>query len=208
MKDVCYLLINGDYEDKKFYYENLISNDEVYCADGGANNCYKLGIIPKEIWGDMDSVEEKVYNFYKEKGVKFNVFDRNKDFSDTELLLEYLYSKFNRIYVLFAKGSEVDHFLTNINLLFKFKKIIFSSYNEDIFLIENSFVFENKLGKNISFIPYSNVVKNLTLEGFKYNISNRNIDRGTSLCLSNVIKNKIAKIKFDEGMVIAIIKNI
>ena len=55
---IAYLFLNGELRGNKNFYLNFIENHkgDIYCADGGANICYELNLIPKEIYGDLDSI--------------------------------------------------------------------------------------------------------------------------------------------------------
>jgi thiamine pyrophosphokinase len=54
--------------------------DILICADGGANRLYELettreSLIPKAIVGDLDSLSEKVKNFYEHKGTYIKKYE-------------------------------------------------------------------------------------------------------------------------------------
>ena len=74
---VAYLFFNGQLRGSKKFYSNLIEKQagDIYCADGGANIAYQLNLIPKEIYGDLDSIKDEVKDFYAKKNVKFIKFN-------------------------------------------------------------------------------------------------------------------------------------
>ena len=113
---------------------------------------------------------------------------------------------YDKIYCIGAFGGNIDHELTNINLMFIYDNLYFLKENEMLFKIEKEFEFKNLLNTKISFIPFSEEIKNLTLYGFKYNIDNINLKKGQSLCMSNIIESNFAKITFDKGKVLCVIK--
>ncbi|WP_268743873.1 hypothetical protein [Parvimonas micra] len=51
-------------------------------------------------------------------------------------------------------------------------------------------------------------MKNLTLFGFKYNIDNITLKKGDSLCMSNIIESNFAKITFEKGKILCVIKTL
>ena len=63
---ITYLFLNGELKGNKKFYLDFIKNHkgDIYCADGGANICYELDLIPKEIYGDLDSIQNEVKEFY------------------------------------------------------------------------------------------------------------------------------------------------
>ena len=96
---IAYLFLNGELRGDKNFYLDFIKNHkgDIYCADGGANFCYELTLIPKEIYGDFDSIKNDVKEFYQEKNVKFIKFKVEKDYTDSELLLNEIQNKYDII---------------------------------------------------------------------------------------------------------------
>lgn len=207
---IAYMFFNGKLLGNKMFYKNFIKNHkgDIYCADGGANITYSLGLNPLEIWGDLDSIQEDILKYYKEKSILIKKFPREKDNTDSELLLDYLLDKkYDKIYCIAGLGGDIDHELSNINLCFKYENLHFLDENQELFKVYNNFSFENINGKKISFIIFSDEVKNLKLNGFKYNVNTLNIKRGESRCISNIVIENNAKISFDSGLLLAVIKN-
>lgn len=202
------VFFNGELsEEEKFYKEFIKKDDDIYCADGGAMHTYRLSKIPIEIMGDMDSVSKDVLRYYKNNGTIIKKFSRDKDFTDGELILEYLNSKnYDEVIVFAAMGGRTDHTLTNLNLIFKYKKIRFISEKEEIFAIDRHFKFENKRGNEVSFIPFSDEVSELTLKGFKFPLNRYNLKRGSSICMSNLIVENIAEVNFENGTLLCIVQ--
>ncbi len=69
--------------------------DILICADGGANRLYELettreSLIPKAIVGDLDSLSEKVKNFYEHKGTYIKKYEGQDD-TDLEKSINYLF---------------------------------------------------------------------------------------------------------------------
>lgn len=134
------------------------------------------------------------------------MFNKYKDFTDGELLISYVSDlNYKNIYILGGLGGRIDHTLTNINLIFKYNRLIFIDDVEELFLISSNYYLNNLVGKQISFIPYSDKVTNLTLDGFLYDIKNYLLTRGDTRCLSNIITNEKAYINFSSGKLLACI---
>ena len=55
----------------------------------------------------------------------------------------------------------------------------------------------------VSFIPVNEVVA-LSLNGFKYNLNNQPLEKGSTLTLSNEVKEKVAQIEVHDGQVLQI----
>ena len=205
---IAYLFLNGELRGDKNFYLDFIKNHrgDIYCADGGANFCYELTLIPKEIYGDFDSIKNYVKEFYQEKNVKFIKFKVEKDYTDSELLLNEIQNKYDIIYCIAGLGGNIDHELTNINLLDKYSNLIFISEKEKIFKIDSDSKFNDMINTKISFVIFSDEVKALTLKGFKYNIENMDIKKGEARCISNIIIENEANLSIKSGSLLCVIK--
>ena len=205
---IAYLFLNGELRGSKKFYLDFIEKNmgDIFCADGGANICYELGLTPKEIYGDLDSIKNEVKEFYQEKNIKFIKFQVEKDYTDSELILNEIQNKYNVIYCIAGLGGSIDHELTNINLLAKYSNLIFISEKEKIFKINNNYEFNSMINRTVSFIIFSDEVKALTLEGFKYNIENLDIKKGEARCISNIIVENKANLSIKSGSLLCVIK--
>lgn len=206
---VAYIILNGELLGDKTFYKNFINENEgdIFCADGGANIAYSLDLVPLEIWGDLDSINKEILENYSDNKVIIKKFPSEKDETDSELLISYLTEKeYEKIYCIAGLGGALEHELTNLNLCFKYKNLVFLTQEQIIFSIHEKYNFKNLKDKKISFIIYSDEVKNLNLSGFKYNAQNLNLKRGDSRCISNIINENSAEISFESGSILCIIR--
>jgi thiamine pyrophosphokinase len=118
--------------------------------------------------------------------------------------------------VLGATGGRLDHELSNIHLMRAAKDAglfmeIYDAKNR-IFLLtpddEEHSVFRKTdlYGKYVSFLPLTEKVLGITLDGFKYPLHNKDISilENPSLCVSNEVPGESAKISFREGILICV----
>ena len=206
----AYVFFNGQLEGSREFYIKLIDEKkgDIYCADGGANHLEALGIFPLEIWGDLDSVTKEIIEKYRNNNVRIKKFPKDKDYTDGELILQHI-SKLNydEIIIIGGLGGRIDHLLTNLNLIIKFKNLKFVTEKERIFSIEKKAELTGLRGKTISFVPFSEKVEGLTLEGFKYPLNKYILHQGDSICMSNIAVDDICKVTFDTGKLMGIILN-
>ena len=137
---------------------------------------------------------------------KIDKFQIEKNYTDSELVLNEIQNKYDIIYCIAGLGGSIDHELTNINLLDKYSNLIFISQKEKIFKIDSNYKFNNMINTKISFIIFSDKVKGLTLKGFKYNIENLDIKKGEARCISNVIVENEANLLIKSGSLLCVIK--
>lgn len=202
----AYIFLSGEAGGSIEYYKNLIEGEDIYCGDGGANLVERLRLQPKEIWGDMDSVSMEILEKFEGMGTLINKFSADKDFTDGELILEYVSSKdYDEIYVIGGFGGRIDHSLTNTNLLFKYRKVKFITEREEVFAIEESAELDCPPGTTVSFVPFTDEVVGVTLIGFKFPLDNYTLKRGESICMSNVVLQR-GRIVFKNGKLLCIVQ--
>lgn len=206
------ILLNGEV-DNLDYIKNIIDNNDyryIICADGGAKHLYKLNIVPNYIIGDLDSLEESIINYYKNKGVDFKKFPKRKDETDAQLCIHLAKDlKVSEIHLLGALGGRIDHTIANINLMYYIKELgvnpIIKSKVEDIYMIDSEFInIMGKRGDIISIIPSKGDVSGVTLKNLEYPLENATIKYGNPIGISNVMKSNQCSIKVKNGCLIIV----
>lgn len=198
------IIANGSKIEKATLQELIDNSDYIICADGGLDNIKGLQILPDAIIGDFDSVNDENLEEYKNQCKNIIKFDKDKDFTDTELAIIHAIKKnIKNITLVCATGTRLDHTCANIFLLEKYYeqgiKIKIIDNNNVIIFINKSLIVENKSGFYVSVLPVSDEIIGLTLKGFKYELKERNVKRGSTLCISNLIIDKTASISLKKG---------
>jgi thiamine pyrophosphokinase len=180
-------------------------------VDRGAGYLLSEGIIPEAIFGDFDSISQAHLEELKEKIEHVFTFPPEKDDTDLELALKWALEQGpNKIMIHCVTGGRLDHEFGSINTLVKYLNphteiFIVDEVNQISVLNEGSYLFEKSNEyKYISFFSIGNEVKDLTLEGFKYPLTNYTLKIGSSLCVSNEIIGKCSAISFASGIVLVI----
>lgn len=182
-------------------------------VDRGVFILLSLNIVPAIALGDFDSVTEEEFQLIKKEMETVKIFNPEKDETDMELALNWAIAQEPvKIRIFGATGGRIDHFLANIQLLIK---PILESKTVSIEIIDkNNIVYGRGPGtypikrvadkKYVSFIPITHEVKNLTLKGFKYPLTNRHISIGTTLCISNELICDEGTFSFSEGILMVV----
>lgn len=208
------ILLNGKIEDINFLKE-VIGNekyDYIICADGGANYLYKLNIVPDYILGDLDSLQLKAKDYFKEKGVNFKKFPERKNETDAQLCIHLAKSLgVLQIELLGALGGRIDHTVANINLMYYIKKLginpVIKNDKEDLYMIESEFIdICGEKGDTLSILPVNGDAVGITLEKLEYPLKDAIIKYGDPIGISNVMENKKCRITVNEGTLL-IVKN-
>ena len=205
--------------------------DGVYllAVDRGLECLLRLKINPDEVIGDFDSVSDearvaigleprgKVEKKEGEEPFVFDVLpyhirqlDVHKDQTDSEeavrFAMRYLRGD---IVLLGATGTRIDHVLGNISILglgiLSGYNIILMDEHNKVTLVKDEMVIKRneQFGDFVSIIPYTDDTY-VTLEGFRFNVENKQMKRNLSLGVSNVIDDDEARITVNEGVAIVI----
>lgn len=85
------------------------------CADGGARHAARLGLVPRWVVGDMDSVPRSLPRRWRR--TEF-VVDAREDRSDLAKALDFARRRgFRRVYAAGVRGGGLDHELVNVTVL-------------------------------------------------------------------------------------------
>ena len=178
----------------------------------GLNAAWALGIVPDVIVGDFDSADPAALaDFRRREHIVWEVHQPEKDDTDTELAIKRAAAMgAGYIVLLGATGGRLDHLLGNIHLLYPclqrgVEACILDPGNK-LYLIDGERRFKRRevWGTYISFLPLTEEVKGITLRGFKYPLTDKDIAIGTSLCISNELAADEAVITLQDGVLIVV----
>ena len=186
--------------------------EKVIAVDGGLEAAKELGIIPDVIVGDFDTVRSEILSYYRKmEHIIWEVHQPEKDDTDTELAIKRaLAMNCSYITLLGATGGRLDHMIGNIHLLFPcLQKGTYAEIVDPqnrLYLIDGEHISRKDAvwGKYISFLPLTQEVKGITLKGFKYPLTDRDIFIGTSLCISNELVEEEGRITLSDGVLITV----
>lgn len=211
MTDKALLFING------VSPENLPETDGyslVACSDG-AFNYLKEKNFPLEkldfISGDFDSHSgsDEILQFVQND--KFEIiFTPDQDKTDFQKSLEIIESRgFKNIDVYGGSGGEMDHFLGNLTVAFKFKdhlKITFFDDFSTYFFSSNKLVLKNVQNQLISLYPFPSA-KNVTTKGLNWPLSQEDLEITSRIGTRNFAKDNEVGIEFESGDLVVFIGN-
>ncbi|MFV0256642.1 thiamine diphosphokinase [Candidatus Liberibacter solanacearum] len=200
------VLLNGDLQitDRLL---RIIKDCRIIASDGGIAHADKLKVVP-ELWiGDFDSTDHTLLQQWS--SIKRISYLPNKDMSDGEIAIHkalQLGAK-NIILVGAISGQRFDYALQHITLAIYCKKqninvALTSGIEECFVLIPGKHYFDFPKNSIFSIVALSDI-KNLTITGAKYTLSNYSMSLGSSRTCSNVAKDKLT-IVLDHGSAIII----
>lgn len=207
------LIITGGSIDDAFTLNFIKENpcDLMIAADSGMEFFYRNGLVPNVIVGDFDSVKEGVLEYFQKNNpnIKVMKFQPEKDETDTELALRTaMEAGCEKIWLLGATGTRLDHVLGNIHLLGMAMEqgcecIMLDAHNR-IRMLKQGIRLKKaeQYGDYISLFPFTPTVKGLTLTGFKYPLQKYELQCYHSLGVSNEITQEEAEISFEDGILL------
>lgn len=201
---------NGDDNSASFYRELAKNVDFIIGVDGGAGKLYAHNIKFNLAIGDFDSISQKALSSIKKAGIRILRFPKDKDYSDTELAIQFaLKNHFDKFILSGMCGKRIDHTLFNISLmcilLKKRKDVHIIEENEEIYITQDKISIETEKGNTVSLYPITSRVQNVMTSGLKYKLRGRTLLKGRTLTLSNIATSNIVRIEISKGVLLIII---
>ncbi len=96
---------------------NIEKEDYIIAADGGIVNCRLLGLVPKVVIGDFDSIQAENLEELEKLGTRTIKFPERKDETDLELAIDHaVEAGYEDIVIFAALGERWDQTIANILL--------------------------------------------------------------------------------------------
>lgn len=193
----------------EYITEHPKDNDLCIAADSGWDNAKKLGDCGKVsiFVGDMDSVQSDV----DREGLKIVKVPAEKDMTDTQLAVEIAVEQgAGEIVVVGGLGGRLDHTMSNMSILEDlFDRHIYATFvdgqNRARFIRSTSYLIGRSVSyKYLSIIAVDDVVKGVSIEGCKYPLKNKKIERKLQFAVSNELIGNCALISVKKGGVFII----
>lgn len=178
-------------------------SDIIIAADGGYENCLRLGLEPDIFIGDMDSGRRRGSG-------RAVILPRVKDMTDSEAAIDLAVSEgADDVTVLGGLGGRFDHSMGNIGMLAKYLGLIRSlrlmdGQNLVYMLPPGSYRIVPHGYKYLGLIAYAGPVEGLTVRGCRYDLFRAVLGCDTTLGVSNEITAGEAQISFTGGRLLVI----
>lgn len=199
------IFANGEYGELSLYQSLLKTADMVLCADGGANYAYQMGILPDMLIGDFDSILPEVREFFIGQGVIIKKFPRHKDFTDTQLAMEYARENgAEEIILLGTLGKRLDHTIANLysGIDYVLRNIYVYHYSPDctIHITKQDTKITGRPGDIVSVLPLGDVATGVTEIGFEYSLNKAVLESRNPYSVSNVLVREEGLIQLESGI--------
>lgn len=182
-------------------------------ADRGAQFLIEHGIEPNISLGDFDSVNDEQMTAIKHSSKQYVGFDAiDKDYTDTQIaFMHALELNPTQITIVGGLGTRYDHSLANLQLLeLSLQRNIPTALIDEhncIQLMNETLTVSQNGYHYVSLIPYSDQVTGITLEGFKYPLTDATLTKGRSIGISNELLYATGTIHIKSGKLLVIQAN-
>jgi thiamine pyrophosphokinase len=187
----------------------LTGREYVLAADGGARHALALGLTPRKVVGDMDTLTKDELERLRGMGAELLLFPAEKDESDTLLALrDAVECGYTNIEIWGALGGRFDHSAANVILLIhplaaKVRVQLFT-WNQRIFLPGRGRIIAGSSGDLISFFPMGEDVTGIRTQGLQYQPKDGILKFKYAVGLSNVMLARECSIAWENGTLLCV----
>lgn len=205
----CLIFANGTLPDPASARRLVRADDLILCADGGTRHALTLGLTPRVVIGDLDSVTDEERGKMKEAGAQVIQFPRDKNETDLELALNYAVEHgYREIVIVAALGDRLDQTLGNLSLL---ANVEWSTLNvqlddgvEQAFFCRDESKIEGSPGDTVSLLPWGGEATGVRTEGLKWPLKDETLLPHKTRGISNEMLGEIAQVKIKSGLLLII----
>ena len=184
----------------EYIEERPAEGDLVIAADSGYKNAEKLGAHTNILIGDFDSLSDIPDGVDEIKRVPVE-----KDLTDTQIAVETAIERgADEIVIVGSTAGRFDHALSTMAILENYwgKRIpmyIVNGQNRVRFIRNSGFIVVRSKYKYFSVIAADEKVKGVSIEGGKYPLVNKTLERKHQFAVSNEIVKNAALINVKKG---------
>ncbi len=191
------LIIGHDMDFNKFNFKDKY----VIGVDEGAYIALKNNIKLDVAIGDFDSVSKENLNLLEDYTKVIKLPEKKND-TDTAAALK-LCKDATKITILGGiQGKRIEHFIANLLLMETSKCVEMLDNNSIMYIKDSSFSLKKNDYKFISFFALSETI--ISLEGFKYPLSNYSLKNTDPLTISNELTSERGIVTLKGGRILVI----
>lgn len=183
------------------------------CADGGANHALRLGFMPDQLIGDLDSILPENLVQCEKAGCFIERYPREKDETDLELALlrakeKALLEGERDIWLYGGTGNRIDHFLGNLALMQAYARQGYRIYLADpwhkMWILQGYEEIQTSQGQELSLIALSEKAI-VSTKGLYYPLEHGVLRQDIPRGVSNVCLGENVGIEVHEGWVLVVL---
>jgi len=189
-------------------YQSIPATDDIIAVDKGLEKVHDLGLIPRVIIGDFDSLSEELLKEYAEVPTLRHPMAKNE--TDTELALSWCLEqqRYAEIIICNDLQGRWDHSMALMqNLLWAHSRgqiCRIESCNQIVRLISDRAVYPGKKGDLLSLIALGQEAVFLGSRGLTYPLEHLVLKPQQSRGISNEFDADRVEIQLEKGLVLAV----
>jgi thiamine pyrophosphokinase len=200
------IFANGSLSHPKIDLARIRPDDRLIAANGGAQHCMALGLIPTVLIGDFDSLEPEEMEALEQYEVILVTHPTSKDKTDLDLAVIYaMESGATEILILAGMGDRWDQSLANLLLPataeLKDVRITLIDGPQEATILHSggSLELSGQSGDTVSLIPLGGSAYGVTSHGLEYHLENDTLYFGSTRGISNVLQGNKATLHLKQG---------
>ena len=203
------IFVNGRLRSPKRLAALLRPDDWLVAVDGGLRHLRCLGLAPRLLIGDLDSVTEDEVRWAAENGAEVRRYPREKDETDLELALAAgLQTGSREILLAAALGGRLDQTLGNLGLLLRPEldglDVRLEDGREEVFLIRGRAEIQGRAGDIVSLLPWNGQAEGVATLALRYPLRGETLYPDRTRGISNEMQGDTAQVSLRAGILLCI----
>ncbi len=204
------IFANGELQAPVDWQARIATADLIIAADGGAEHCRALRLLPDVLIGDLDSLSPTLRSEFEAQSVRFMRHPAQKDQTDFELaMLHAKKAGAREITALAGLGRRWDHSLANLLLTaqpqFSELQITFLQGEQRLHILRGASRLSAKAGERVSLLPLAGDAVGVTTRGLTYPLRSEALKLGSSRGVSNVAEIDSPEVAVQQGILLCVI---
>lgn len=204
------IFVNGVIPDHTAVQRWVRGDDDLIAADGGARHAVAMGLVPRVVVGDLDSLEPELIEQLTAQGAELEKHPAAKNMTDLELAIERaIQDGAKEILLLGALGGRLDQSLANVLLMAQrdwpaMIRLVDATEIATVIHSGESMTLEAAPGSTMSLLPLSPEVTGITYTGMLYPLNDATLVFGSTRGISNEVVSHPATVTIRSGIALVI----
>jgi len=188
--------------------DRLPDDAVIIAADSGLDHARALGLAPRFLVGDLDSVSADGLRWAEEQEVLIDQHPADKDVTDLELAMSAAAHVADELVVVDGGEGRLDHSLGNLMLLasprfsgVKVTALVGTAY---VVVVRGLRTLVGSPGDFVSLVTVGEPAEGVTTTGLRWSLDDASLEAGSSLGISNEMLATEATVSVELGAVLAI----
>jgi thiamine pyrophosphokinase len=180
----------------------------IVAADGGLDHARALGLVPRFLVGDLDSVSADGLRWAEAQGVLIDQHPTDKDATDLELAMSAAAHVADELVIVDGGEGRLDQSLGNLMLLasprFSGVKVRALVGTAHVVVVRGHRTLMGNPGDLVSLVAVGEPAEGVTTKGLRWSLHEASLVPGSSLGISNEMLDVEATVSVEFGALLAI----